>query len=151
MRRLAPVLGAVLAMGLLTAAGGANPLAAELGRTRPVVLVAPSGADPAAAALARALAQPAVQAAFAERQIVVFTVLAGQGARAGAPLTPGQTAGLLGELGLRADGPATTVLIGKDGGVKLRRAALPVAEILATIDQMPMRRAEMGRDPAEPH
>ena len=36
------------------------------------------------------------------------------------------------------------VLIGKDGGEKLRRTTLlPIAELFALVDAMPMRRAEM--------
>lgn len=120
----------------------ASPLTAEQDRSRPLVLVAPSPADPEAAALANALAQPQTAAAFADRQMVVFTVLAGRGARAGTPLDPAQTAALLAGLGLPADGPATLLLIGKDGGVKLRQRQLDVPEILATIDGMPMRRRE---------
>ena len=37
-------------------------------------------------------------------------------------------------------------LVGKDGGVKLRRGApIPIAELFRTIDAMPMRREEMRR------
>jgi hypothetical protein len=48
-------------------------------------------------------------------------------------------------LGARADGPATSFLIGKDGGIKLRGAHLSIQTVLATIDQMPMRRHEVQR------
>ena len=38
----------------------------------------------------------------------------------------------------------SVVLIGKDGGEKLRRAVpIPTAELFALVDAMPMRRAEM--------
>jgi hypothetical protein len=42
-------------------------------------------------------------------------------------------------------GEATILLIGKDGGVKLRRETeiLGCRELFATIDVMPMRRREM--------
>ena len=131
---------ALAAMMVPLAAAG--PLTAEQNRSRPLVLVAPSPDDPAAVDLANALAQPQTAAALAERQVVVFTVLAGQGARAGVPLDRSQTAALLAGLGLPADGPATLLLIGKDGGVKLRQPRLAVPELLATIDGMPMRRRE---------
>lgn len=35
------------------------------------------------------------------------------------------------------------VLVGKDGGVKMREADLDLAEVFARIDSMPMRQAEM--------
>ena len=129
------------ALPLVATPARADPLAGERGRSRPLVLVAP---DPSDASVA-VLAQPAASAALAERQVVVFTVLAGVGRREGRALAGPETAALLASLGLRADGPATTVLVGKDGGVKLRGAGLPLAEILATIDAMPMRQREMRR------
>ena len=47
------------------------------------------------------------------------------------------------ELGVATDG-FTVLLIGKDGGVKLRSATpLPAEKIFATIDSMPMRQREM--------
>lgn len=39
--------------------------------------------------------------------------------------------------------PLTQVLIGKDGGEKLRGSSLGPDEVFATIDRMPMRRREM--------
>ena len=48
-------------------------------------------------------------------------------------------------LQLAIDGPAV-LLLGKDGGVKLRRlGAVPADRIFALIDDMPMRRAEARR------
>lgn len=52
------------------------------------------------------------------------------------------------QLGLKPPAFAA-VLIGKDGGVKLRRTQpITPAELFATVDQMPMRRQEMRRAPA---
>jgi glutathione peroxidase len=42
-------------------------------------------------------------------------------------------------------GSMTLILIGKDGGEKLRRTALGLGELFAAIDAMPMRRREMVR------
>ena len=123
---------------------GANPLAAELGRARPVVLLAPDPADPACLALAQALAQPATRAALAERQVVVFTVVAGRASRAGAAIGPAGSAALLAALGRRAGDPARLLLIGKDGGVKLRQRQVSLSAVLVAIDGMPMRRREMA-------
>jgi len=124
---------------------GENPLDREMWRTRPLVIVAPGPGDGAVLELRRALAQPATASAFADRQIAVFTVIGGQGAREGQALDAGATTALLAALNLRADGPAAVVLIGKDGGVKLRLTHVAVAEILGTVDQMPMRRQEVQR------
>ena len=44
-------------------------------------------------------------------------------------------------------GAFEVVLVGKDGGVKLRRTApITTDELFATIDAMPMRASEMARD-----
>jgi hypothetical protein len=122
-----------------------NPLEREIWRTRPLVIVAPGPGDDAVAELRQALAQPATASAFADRQIAVFTVIGGQGAREGQALDAAATRALLAALDLRADGPAAVLLIGKDGGVKLRLKHVAVAEILDTVDAMPMRRQEVRR------
>jgi len=143
--RAAILLGLALGLSLTprTVPASVNPLSAERWHSRPLVLVAPRADDPAALALMHALGQPDLRAALADRQIIVFTVLAGHGERAGQRLDGGQTAALLAALRLRADGPTTTMLFGKDGGVKLRGAELSLPVIFATIDRMPMRRQEM--------
>ena len=46
------------------------------------------------------------------------------------------------------EGLFTALLIGKDGGEKLRsQKPVPMAEIFALIDSMPMRKQEMGQGP----
>lgn len=58
--------------------------------------------------------------------------------------------GLRQHLGLARD-DISVLLLGKDGGVKLRRsAAIPPGELFETIDAMPMRRREM-KDHTEGH
>ncbi len=50
------------------------------------------------------------------------------------------------ELGVTAEAAFEVLLVGKDGGVKLRRdKPLAASEITALIDTMPMRRNEMKR------
>ncbi len=138
MRRIAIAM-AILATPALAAP---NPLAAERDRTRPLVVVAPNASDPAFVSLTHALANS--HAALAERRIVVFTVVGGHGERAGRPMRPSASSALLAALGLHATGPATALLIGKDGGVKLR-GQLSVEGIIAAVDRMPMRRQEMNK------
>lgn len=138
----------LLAVGLLVTAGitdviaDNNPLVAERWKTRPLVVVIPGPEHPMLQDLQSQLRDPAMQQQFQEREMALFTVVAGRGQRAGVPMTPAQTNSLLFALGAAADGPGQVLLIGKDGGVKLReggdRVLLP--EIFTLIDGMPMRR-----------
>ncbi len=115
----------IAALGLFTATAEAGP------PPRLVVVVA-QPYDP------RALRQRAMldsdPAALRERDVVVQTI------------TPETARRARPELGVAADASFAVLLVGRDGGVKLRRDA-PVASsvIIALIDTMPMRRAEMRR------
>lgn len=118
----------------------ANPLASERWKTRPVVVVVAQQGDALLAKLRAALGETAQREAFREREMVLYTVVAGQGRRNDQPLGRAQTAALLGALQLDARGPSTLVLVGKDGGVKMRAgAAVDLHEVFAEIDRMPMR------------
>ena len=65
----------------------------------------------------------------------------------GRPLTNSEAEQLRAETGIPAMGFALR-LVGKDGGVKLARSKpVPMEEIYALIDTMPMRRSEMKREP----
>jgi hypothetical protein len=122
----------------LSAHAAVSPLAAERWKTRPVIVVARD-----AASVPPSFSEQNTRAAFAERQVVVFTIIGGAGQRDGKPLDPAATAALLATLGLQPDSPTTMLLIGKDGGVKLSRPQLSVEQILSAIDRMPMRRSEV--------
>ncbi len=126
---------------LLAGATAANPLAAEQWRTRPLVVVAPSAQHPLFTSLQAQLRQASVRNAFQEREMVLFTVIAGEGRRGGQPLSADQTAGLLQALNLTASSPAAVFLIGKDGGIKLTEHGdrIALASVFALIDTMPMR------------
>ncbi|MEO0424900.1 MAG: DUF4174 domain-containing protein [Pseudomonadota bacterium] len=78
--------------------------------------------------------------AFRERDTLWFVVRDGEVQSN----YPGPLAEGFGERGLRglARGERV-VLIGKDGGVKLRTSSLDIAGVFALIDGMPMRRREM--------
>ena len=108
----------------------ATPAAAEAPH-RLVVVVA-RASDPFAAQQHAALARDA--AALRERDVVVQAITP-EAARRERP-----------ELGVDPQARFELLLIGKDGGVKLRRDK-PVAasEITALIDTLPMRRDEMRR------
>lgn len=141
---LLPGLLAGLAFSLAPAPAAAeagNPLSAERWRMRPLVVVAPSADEPVLRRLEGELQAPGAQAAFDEREMVLYKVVGGQGSRDGQPLAAAQTRALLSALDL-ASPPATTtvLLVGKDGGVKMReQGGLALERIFSTIDAMPMR------------
>ena len=138
-----PGLAATLLAGasLWVCAAEANPLVAEQWRTRPLVVVAPSARHPLLTGLQAQLRQASVRSAFQERDMVLFTVIGGQGRRDGQPLSAEQTGGLLQALNLTASSPATALLIGKDGSTKLTEQGnhLALASVFALVDTMPMR------------
>ena len=87
------------------------------------------------------LRQPEMLNAFEEREMVLFTVVGDQGHRDGKPLSAAQTRGLKSALKLTSSSPATVLLIGKDGGIKLieRSDQVSLEAVFALIDTMPMR------------
>ncbi|RYF68577.1 MAG: DUF4174 domain-containing protein [Comamonadaceae bacterium] len=117
-----------------------NPLVAERWKTRPVVVVVPQAGDALLIKVQAALDEPASREGFRERDMTLYTVVAGQGSRNGRALDAAQTRALLQALGLDARGPATFVLVGKDGGVKMKEGAgIDLQAVFAEIDRMPMR------------
>ena len=131
----------LLAGLVATAQAADNPLDAERWKTRPLILVAPTANDPQVTQLRAELAQPANREAFAEREMVLYTVVGDAGSRNDRPLRPEQTRALLKALDARAGQPATLYLVGKDGGVKVREAqGWSLKALFGTIDRMPMRR-----------
>lgn len=136
--RATAALSLALSAGAVLAAG--NPLENERWKTRPVVVVAAQEGDPLLARLRATLQETAGREAFREREMVLYTVVAGAGRRNDTPLTAAQTAALLKALELDARGPSSFVLVGKDGGVKLREGpAVDLQQVFAEVDRMPMR------------
>lgn len=118
-----------------------NPLASERWRTRPLVLVVPASDDPMLVRLQLELRSKTVRAEFQEREMVLFTVVEGQGSREGQGLTEKQTRSLLAAVDASPAGPAVAFLVGKDGGIKLaERGSLSLDSVFALVDGMPMRR-----------
>ena len=123
-------MGARLRMGVMALGLMAATAAAQSPR-RLVVVVARPG-DPRATQQHAALDQAA--AAMLDRDVVVQDV------------TPDAARRLRPELGVGSQAIFEVLLVGKDGGVKLRREQpVAVADITALIDTMPMRQAEMKR------
>ncbi len=114
---------------------------AERWKTRPVVVVVPAEGDALLRKVESALRQTATREAFIDREMVLYTVVAGQGRRNARPLDAAQTRALLAALTLDAAGPPTFVLVGKDGGVKMTEGPdVDLQAVFAEIDRMPMRR-----------
>ena len=130
-----------LISGLAAAQAADNPLEAERWKTRPLILVAPTANDPQVVKLREELAQPANREAFAEREMVLYTVVGEAGSRNDQPLRPEQTQALLKALDARVGQPATLYLVGKDGGIKVREQQdWSLKALFGTVDRMPMRR-----------
>ena len=133
-------LSAALAVGSVWASELSNPLFAERWQTRPLVVIAPNAQDPTLMKLRQALQEPANREAFIEREMVLYTVVAGVGSRNDQPLAASATAGLLKALDVKSSGPGRVILVGKDGGKKMEQAGQVMpGELFALIDKMPMR------------
>ncbi|MFJ3073797.1 MULTISPECIES: DUF4174 domain-containing protein [Pseudomonas] len=101
--------------GPLYAADSDAPLAKELGKARPLVVIAPSSADPTLRGLNEALKDPATQAAFKERGLVMYSVANMMGKREDKNLEQQTTMALIRELKLGASKGTKVILVGKDG------------------------------------
>lgn len=126
----------LLAAALAPAPAAPSPttVAAMRWQRRVLVMAAPRADDPALVAQRRALA--GWDAAARERDLTVVTVIGDRVTGAA------DTATALRRRYRMPSDRFAAVLIGKDGGVKLRKATPIAAEMLAeTIDAMPMRRA----------
>ncbi|MDH0647939.1 DUF4174 domain-containing protein [Pseudomonas sp. GD03858] len=101
--------------GPLYAADSDAPLAKELGKARPLVVIAPSSADPTLRGLNKAMEDPATQAGFKERGLVLYSVANMMGKREDKNLEQQTTMALIRELKLGASKGTKVILIGKDG------------------------------------
>jgi hypothetical protein len=85
-----------------------------------------------------------------DRDLLVFQVLIeGRSKGPRGPLTPKQGDDLRKRFATAGE-PFGVVLIGKDGGVKLRSSSAGVEQVFRLIDTMPMRRAEMREQESRP-
>jgi hypothetical protein len=132
-----PRIAPAILSALLPATAEADPLAPHRWQARPVVVFAPEAQDQR---LAEQLARvDAARPGMEERDIVVIVDMApGSALRARfRPVPP-------------ADG-FTVILVGLDGGEKLRRTGVTDPDrLMAEIDTMPMRRQEMRQDRRTP-
>ena len=136
------------ALGLLVLALAGHALAAAgyLARFewshRPLLVFAPHRSDPRVEVLLHRLAMR--ECALRDRDMVVgLIVQEGDSQLDGSRLSPA-TARAIRQRFAIPEGGFTVVLVGKDGGEKLRDEEMPdLDEIFGLIDGMPMRREEM--------
>ncbi|WP_440784084.1 DUF4174 domain-containing protein [Pseudomonas syringae] len=141
----------LVAAGTALAADSDGPLAQERGKSRPLIIIAPSTLDPTLISLKKALEEPANREAFVQRNMVLYTVINTIGERDGKALDPQSTMALIRELKLGAGVKTRVILVGKDGEKKIEKSeSVDPKEIFATIDQMPMREKEAAAPAPEP-
>ena len=132
--------------GPLFAADGDSPLDMDKGRSRPLIVIAPSTVDPTWVSLKKSLEEPDNKKGFTERNLVLYTVLNLMGQRDGKDLGPQDTAALIRSLKLGAGAKTKVILVGKDGEKKVEKTVPPdtldLAAFFSAIDQMPMAEKE---------
>jgi hypothetical protein len=113
-------------------------------KNRLLLLYSPSPMNPAYQALRRELQEQA--GGVRERDLLVFHVLEpGKSFMDGREISPAGAKSLRQHFRIEP-GAFTVVLVGKDGGVKLKRAdGVALADIFGLIDSMPMRQQEMQK------
>lgn len=133
------------------ALGPAQAMAAELSdylwRRRPLLLFAPAESDPRLVETMRRI--EANRCDFVDRDMVLGRIVTeGSSTLDGHVVDTDQARRLMSEFGIGADS-FSAVLIGKDGGEKLRVADVPdLQAIYAVIDGMSMRARETSANPS---
>lgn len=130
----------------MPARAAAAELSDYLWQSRPLLVFAPTGNDPRLVETMRRI--EASRCDFADRDMVLgWIVTDGASTLDGNVVDTDQAQRLRSEFGIGATS-FSVVLIGKDGGEKLRVNDIPdLAAIYAVIDGMPMRGSEMSADP----
>lgn len=132
--RPGPPLIALLLMYSIAMPASANPLSQYLWSNRPLLIFAAGEGDPALRHMRRALAQR--RRDVADRDMVIVEILA-----EGPDSADAETLRRRFDV---AEEDFRVVLVGKDGGEKLRTGTPPALdEVFALIDGMPMRRREI--------
>ena len=122
-----------------------NTLKAYFWKYRPLILFAQSPDNPSYRAILDSLS--ANQDKIAERHIVIIETFENGLVRIDGSLYKHLNAESLGRRFSPQKGQLTSILIGKDGGLKLRQeGSLHLGEIFSVIDRMPIRQQEMRKD-----
>jgi hypothetical protein len=109
---------------------------------RPLLVFAPSAGAPLAVELGAALGRADV--GLFDRDMIVIEVYGDDSARADGASLPSGTAAHLRQRFAVAATDELVVLLGKDGGEKLRTTSPDLDAVFSLIDTMPMRRREMN-------
>ena len=138
------ILTGLLVTGLAQAVEVPSPLEQDRGKFRPLIIVARTEVDPTLTTLKQALADPANQKGFNERNMVLYTIVGITGKRDGKDLEPQSTMSLIRGLkpGMIID-KAKVILIGKDGEKKVETVGdVDLNELFKTIDALPVAEKE---------
>ncbi|MGE8144589.1 DUF4174 domain-containing protein [Pseudomonas frederiksbergensis] len=127
--------------GPLFAADSDSPLAADMGRARPLIVITSSTIDPVWLGLKKSLEDPANKQGVAQRNIKVYSVLNMSGQLDGKDMGQQDTMALIRSLKLGAGALPKVILLGKDGEKKLESSgdeskAVDLKKIFDTIDTM---------------
>jgi hypothetical protein len=126
----------------ITAGAQAMDLSPYQWKNRLLFLFAPDRFHPMYDALHKSLAAQASE--VADRDLVIFEVLESDLSLAKKDMIDSESARLLREKFGVDRGDFAVILVGKDGGTKLKRKGrTPLKDIFALIDSMPMRQEEM--------
>jgi hypothetical protein len=149
-RQLIRIALAVICLAASAALMPAQAMAAELSdylwQRRPLLLFAPNDSDPRLVETIRRI--EASRCDFTDRDMVLGRIVAeGTSTLDGDVVDTGQAQRLQSQFGIGTNS-FSVVLVGKDGGEKLRVNSVPdLQTIYALIDGMPMRGREMSTDP----
>ena len=138
------ILTGLLVTGMAQAVEVPSPLEQDRGKFRPLIIVARTEVDPTLTTLKQALADPANQKGFEERNMVLYTIVGITGKRDGKDLEPQSTMSLIRGLkpGMIID-KAKVILIGKDGEKKVETVGdVDLNELFKTIDALPVAEKE---------
>ncbi|WP_460148428.1 DUF4174 domain-containing protein [Pseudomonas sp. S2_A02] len=129
-------------VGPLFAADDDSPLVKDVGRARPLIVIAPSTVDPVWVNLKKSLEDPANKQGVAQRNIKVYSVLNMFGQLDGKDLGQQDTMALIRSLNLGAGALPKVILLGKDGEKKLESSgdeskSVDLKKVFDTIDQLP--------------
>jgi Domain of unknown function (DUF4174) len=135
--------------GPLWAADSDGPLAQDVGKSRPLIVITQSTLDPTLVNLKKALSDSATHDGFAQRNVVLYTVVNLMGQRDGKDLDAQSTMALIRELKLGAsNADARVILVGKDGEKKMEHSGpIEAKDIFAAIDQLPPAEKEAAPPP----
>lgn len=139
----------------LFAADSGSPLAADVGKARPLIFIGSSTIDPAWLSLKKSLDDPANKQGIAQRNIKVYSVLNMFGQLDGKELGQQDTMALIRSLKMGAGALPKVILVGKDGETKLDSSgdeakSVDLKKIFDTIDAMPMAEKEAAAATASP-